>query len=366
MPFTPFASAAASWRRPARLSKALVQAVGERGRSEALVALALWVLLPALLVPLLLATTSIGPDALALLLVSAVLPQLALVLRPLRYRSAGTGPILLTPQDDACSAERLRLAKLSHELRTPLNAVVGFAGLLQLQSAGTLDRSRVAEYARIIETSGEHMRGLIEEVEVAGRGGMAACPTDASSACDIGRLLETTRGMLAGQLQARGVRLVARLATVLPPLAVSRQAAQQMLLNLVSNAAKFSLEGGEIRVTVRPSRDGMARISVRDRGIGIAASDLARLGQPFARGEEARRRRIDGSGLGLSIVRSLAEREGGRLQLASAPGQGTLAVLWLPLEKPHVQTFDALEPRRRLLIPPRPRHEAVAPAFTHR
>ena len=114
-----------------------------------------------------------------------------------------------------------------------------------------------------------------------------------------------------------------------------------MILNLVSNAIKFTDEGGEIRVTV-DQKDEELRIAVRDNGIGIPADALPRLGEPFEQVSDTRDRNFDGTGLGLALTKSFAEMHGGRLTIASQEGRGTQVSFFLPLPNRDADTISSV------------------------
>ena len=219
------------------------------------------------------------------------------------------------------------LDTLNHELRTPLNAIIGFASLLRSLPTGTTEPARMRDYARIIEVSGEHILAVLEEA--------TGAPTDHQRVCSPGpaNLADTLRTaieMLAASAAERSISLCL-VAPNLPVVAgVDRRALLQILINLITNAVKFSPSGGEVRLEITTGRHGID-ICVRDHGFGMEPGDLAGIGRPFTRGGEALRRRIDGSGLGLSISRRLVQEMGGSLSFESAPGAGTTARLQLPL-----------------------------------
>jgi cell cycle sensor histidine kinase DivJ len=112
-----------------------------------------------------------------------------------------------------------------------------------------------------------------------------------------------------------------------------------MLLNAISNAIKFTDAGGWVRISAR-EESGMVELAVADNGIGIAEDDLPKLGNPFVQADNAYNRSHDGAGLGLSVVKGLARLHGGRLEIASKLGQGTIATIVLPVERPQGESDD--------------------------
>ncbi len=165
---------------------------------------------------------------------------------------------------------------------------------------------------------------------------------------DLTETVRTAIDMLATAAAERSIGL-SLLAPNAPVVAdVDRRALLQVLINLLTNAVKFSPRGAEVRIEIATREDGV-EISVRDHGFGMGPNDLAHIGRPFARGGEAVRRHIEGSGLGLSISQRLAEEMHGGLTFDSVLGAGTTARLRLPSVRPEPTEedwFDAAEPIR--------------------
>ena len=220
------------------------------------------------------------------------------------------------------------LATMSHELRTPLNAVIGFSEtLLRQADAGQPDR--VAEFATAINDAGHQLLGLINTIlDVAriesGRFEMAA------DRVDVGRLVRTSLRLAEPSFQAGEVALRLDLAEDLPPVRADERRLQQVLGNLLSNAAKFTPAGGETTLRVALAESGELVIGVADTGIGIPPSDLGRVFEPFLQLDGDLARRFQGAGLGLYMSRSLVEAHGGQLRLQSELGVGTVVEIVLP------------------------------------
>ena len=222
------------------------------------------------------------------------------------------------------------LANMSHELRTPLNAVIGFSDIMRSRLFGPMPE-RYSEYAALIHESGGHLLDLINDVLdmskiEAERFELAREEFDAREA--VAAALRLTR------VQADQARIAMRGALPPEPLEVDadRRALKQIVLNLVSNALKFTPAGGQVNVVAR-RRGGELELIVADTGVGIAPADLARLGRPYEQAGAADQRAL-GAGLGLSLSRALAELHGGRLSIDSVVGEGTVVSVRLPVLAP--------------------------------
>jgi cell cycle sensor histidine kinase DivJ len=267
---------------------------------------------------------------------------------------------LLEARDAAEAASRAKsrfLAGTSHELRTPLNAILGFSEVMKSEMFGPLGHGHYRDYARHIHESGEHLRDLIDDVLDLSRieaGKWRLAPELLS----VPEIMEGVMRTLSITAERAEVALDLDLQPCLPPLTADRRAVRQMLLNLVSNAVKFTPRHGSVAVSARAS-GGALVLEVRDTGIGIPPEELARLANPFEQAESvlrARETREDefapapaGSGLGLATVRALAQLHGGSMSIASSPGQGTTVRVSLPLAGCGAAATAAETPARQAL-----------------
>ena len=219
------------------------------------------------------------------------------------------------------------LANMSHELRTPLNAVMGFSDVMRQRMFGDLP-GRYVEYAELIHDAGQHLLDLINDV----------LDMSKIEAARYELSLERTDAREPVQAALRLMRLQAddvgvHLRGVLPSHAVEadidRRAVKQIVLNLVSNALKFTPAGGQVTVSLQ-ALAGALELSVADTGMGISETDLDRLGKPFEQAGDAGQR-AQGTGLGLSLVRALAELHGGEMSIESRLGQGTAVTVRMPV-----------------------------------
>jgi len=240
---------------------------------------------------------------------------------------------LLRTRDEAESASRAKtqfLANMSHELRTPLNAVIGFSEILNRELFGTLGEARYRDYARLIHESGEHLLNVVNDILdmskiEAGKLKIVKEPFDVAS------LIKSCCDIMQHTAEQRSLSLITDVAAGIPELPADKRACKQMLLNVIANAIKFTDPGGWVRVSAGQVGENV-ELSVADNGIGIAKQDLPKLGNPFVQANNSYDRSYDGAGLGLSVVKGLARLHGGRLELASVLGEGTIATIVLPLE----------------------------------
>lgn len=220
------------------------------------------------------------------------------------------------------------LARMSHELRTPLNAIIGFSEILYRQMFGPIGSDVYRGYAQDIHTSGTHLLSLISDIlDVtqieAGRIDLQSRPFDLAAA------LRSCIDMIRGAAERGGLTLDCAI-----PASVDCDGDEvklkQVFINLLSNAVKFSHAGGIVGVSVDRNTLGSLSITVRDRGIGIAATDIDRVTKPFVQGTGIAAGAFGGTGLGLSIAKALVELHGGTLNIDSRLGQGTAVTVRLP------------------------------------
>jgi two-component system, cell cycle sensor histidine kinase PleC len=219
------------------------------------------------------------------------------------------------------------LANMSHELRTPLNAIIGFSELMQRGLFGPLGSDRYQEYANDIQESGTYLLGFINDIlEMskieAGHFKLSIEPINISDtlkeALHYVEVMAAEKSIsIETETERAGVAVV------------DKRAVKQILINLLSNAQKFTGENGVIKVRARRI-NGSLRLTIADSGCGIPKSALAKLGEPFTQVADASTRHHPGSGLGLAISRSLVELHGGRLRITSTLGKGTIVHVVLP------------------------------------
>jgi signal transduction histidine kinase len=234
------------------------------------------------------------------------------------------------------------MANMSHELRTPLNAILGFSEVIRDALVGPLD-VRYQGYAQDIHSSGQHLLGLINDVLdlskiEAGR------LTLHEEQVDLAKLAGDCQRLLAERFLAAQLTLAIDLPPDLPRVRGDELRLKQILLNLLSNAAKFTPAGGRVVLAMEAMPEGAIRLSVADTGIGMRPEEIPLVLQPFRQVESSLNRRYDGAGLGLPLARTLAELHGGKLVIESAPGKGTKVTITLPARRV-VRDGDATAPR---------------------
>ncbi len=231
-------------------------------------------------------------------------------------------------RDVAIEASRAKtnfLANMSHELRTPLNAVLGFAELLSLDSFA--DRRR--EYAELIHGSGAHLLGLVDDLLDLSR--IEAGKLELrNESIFMDALIAECLTSVDARARAGGLTLVTGIEPRLPRVFADRRALKQILLNLLTNAIKFTAEGGVVETFARLDPSGEFCFGVRDTGVGIAEKDQQRVFERFGQSRHDVASAEMGTGLGLPIVRGLVEAHGGRVTLESRPAHGTCVTVRLP------------------------------------
>jgi cell cycle sensor histidine kinase DivJ len=234
-------------------------------------------------------------------------------------------------ESERASAAKSRfIATMSHELRTPLNAVIGFSEIMMNISL-ELGTTRRMEYTRLINASGQHLLSVVNGILDASKieiGNFTIAPEPFAP----GPAIESCADLFALKAREAGIDLKMRLGRDLPEITADRRAFHQILINLISNAVKFTPRGGQI--TIGAACEGQRlNLSVEDTGVGICEADLTRVGEAFFQASASYDRRYEGTGLGLSIVKGLVKLHGGDIDIWSRLGEGTCVKVRLPLEQ---------------------------------
>ncbi|MER9577446.1 ATP-binding protein [Mesorhizobium sp. M0189] len=248
---------------------------------------------------------------------------------------AGLRQELAAANEAAASAEVAKgrfLAVVSHELRTPLNAIIGFSDMLLHEMFGTFKDPRQKEYVGLVRDSGQHLLAVVTSILDVSRIESGAYATEPEP-FRFREAVEMCQSMMRLQAEAKAIDLQAQIAPDAGEINADRRAVQQILINLVSNAIKFTPEGGNVVIGAKRIGSRL-HFWVRDTGIGIAEEDFANLGKPFMQIQNDYTRRFEGTGLGLSLVKGLVALHDGTMSIESMPGEGTTVTISLPVNGP--------------------------------
>jgi PAS domain S-box-containing protein len=233
--------------------------------------------------------------------------------------------------EDANRAKSEFLARMSHELRTPMNAILGFSQMISDEIFGPVGTEHYRDYATDIHRSGEHLLSLINDLLDLSRIEAGKLELE-DRQLDIGQVIDDVQRLFVGAAETADVQVEIRVAPELPVLMADQRAVRQMITNLLSNAIKFTDTGGRVIISALRNEDGLI-VAITDTGAGFDQSDLDLVLAPFGRVDKPMVRTVDGTGLGLPIVKNLIELHGGTFTLQSVPGEGTTATLCFPPER---------------------------------
>jgi PAS domain S-box-containing protein len=221
------------------------------------------------------------------------------------------------------------LANMSHELRTPLNAIIGFSQMIDGEILGPVGQPGYKEYARDIQSSSQHLLQIINDILDVSKieAGMA---TLHETSVDFAAIVGSCCRLVAPRVATQAINLTLDMATDLPKISADERMLKQVMLNLLSNALKFTPAGGAIEIAARGTPDGGLTFTVKDTGIGIARADFEKIFQPFGQVESSLTRKFEGTGLGLPLTKGLVELHRGSIELESEVARGTTVRITLP------------------------------------
>ena len=236
---------------------------------------------------------------------------------------------LLRKSEAANRAKNDFLAVMSHELRTPLNAIIGFSEIISNQMFGRIDQEKYVDYANDIRHSGTHLLSIINDILDLSKAESGKLELE-EAAIDPVESLNATMRMFRQKASEVGVQMTYRVKDDLPGLIADPRLFSQVAINLMSNALKFTPEGGEVSAELGLDENRDLALTIKDSGIGIKDVDLQRIFEPFVQVENALSRKHQGTGLGLPLVRKIMTLHGGTVKLESQPGIGTKVTVTFP------------------------------------
>lgn len=234
--------------------------------------------------------------------------------------------------ENASTAKSAFLANMSHELRTPLNAVIGFSEIMHGELFGPMGNARYREYAGDITASAHHLLNLVNDLLDHSR--IEAGRYELSEeALDLYEVANAALRLVEGRAKDLGVDLVLDTTPRLPLLFADRRAVQQIMINLLTNAVKFTPRGGRVTLRLALGADNQLSVAVADTGVGIAAENVPRVLEPFTQIESPLSKTHQGTGLGLPIVNALTVLHGGKLSIDSEIGRGSTFTVAFPSDR---------------------------------
>ncbi len=254
--------------------------------------------------------------------------------------SADAANSALMRSEAANQAKTHFLASMSHELRTPLNAIIGFSDILRLPpgagGGAPHPPERYVEYNQCIYDAGHHLLNIVNDVLDTAK--IVSEEIDLrEDLVDIANVIRSCEQMLSRQGADSGVEIFTHIDDDTPNLRADEQRFKQIIINLMSNALKFTPQGGRVDLRVDKEAGGGLAITIADTGIGIHADDLKQVLVPFHQVEGHLNRKHDGTGLGLPLAKGFAELHGGSLELDSTLGAGTTVKVRFPAERVQVE-----------------------------
>ncbi len=237
--------------------------------------------------------------------------------------------VLLVEAQKANKSKSDFLANMSHELRTPLNAIIGFSEFISKELLGPVGTPKYLEYCTDINRSGTHLLSIINEILDLAKAEAGKLQLD-EERVDLMECVDEALRTCQPTADSGAVALSLQPTHAAPIIFGDRRLLLQIVLNLISNAVKFTPSGGRVHVTLQANMQDGITVAVQDTGIGIPADNLERVMRPFEQVETTYARSHSGTGLGLPYSAKLAELHDGAIRLASELQKGTTATLWLP------------------------------------
>jgi signal transduction histidine kinase len=228
----------------------------------------------------------------------------------------------------ANAAKSRFMAHMSHELRTPLNSIIGFSDVIQNAEQMPHVQMNIPEYASDIHTSGTHLLDLINEILDMSKI-EAVMYEITEETVNIREIIAICLRMMDANAEKKGVKIDNQVADDLPHFFADARGMRQIVLNLTSNAVKFTDTGGRVTVYAAADREGLT-LMVKDNGVGIPADRLDDVFEPFTQADNSLSRQHEGTGLGLPITKALIELHDGTIEISSVVGEGTQVTVQFP------------------------------------
>lgn len=243
--------------------------------------------------------------------------------------------------DSSNIAKSRFLANMSHELRTPMNAILGFSEILQSDHMAKMPPERTKEYIGLIHNSSSHLLNVLNDILdmskiESGKYEIISEPFDVTYA------VTASCQILRAQAEQKDIDLLVHIAPDIPEVTADERAIKQIVINLVSNAVKFSETGGQVSIGLERSGRNIC-LTVADNGIGISPEHLDSLGLPFYQADSKYDRKYEGTGLGLSVVCGLVNLHNGKIDFVSKKGSGTTVTVTVPINPPDATPVPAFE-----------------------
>jgi signal transduction histidine kinase len=239
--------------------------------------------------------------------------------------------------EDASRAKSEFLANVSHELRTPLNAIIGFSSIIMNQLFGAIGSDKYREYAQDINDSGVHLLDIINDILDLSKA-EAGKLTLSFEEVNVARAIRKCITLISERANEHQIRITTEIPETLPPLYADNVRFIQIILNVLSNAVKFTNPGGKVHIAVKLHRTEASvmgcTISIEDTGIGMSADEIEVAFQSFGQIDSGLNRKYEGTGLGLPLTKKLIELHHGEIEVQSERGKGTKVSLYFPAEQP--------------------------------
>lgn len=234
--------------------------------------------------------------------------------------------------EQANAAKTALMSTMGHELRTPLNAIIGFSDLMRQAALGAIGSPQYEEFIVHINDSGKQLLTAINDILE-----IVSCDSGGANLnqneINVVTLVDDVVKEIAADADAGGIQIINHVTGTDVLVSAEEPRLKKALLNLASNAVKFTERGGVVRLEMVPSDDGGLTLSIADNGIGISAEDLPRIMEPFEQADNSLSRSYEGLGLGASVARALVFLHGGDIAYESEPGKGTTVSITLPPER---------------------------------